>query len=292
MLGRAPTGGPATPVPSDAVPRPGSCVALALLALTVAACGTDRAPSAARRSAHATAAPATSSPTTSTTVAPTTTSTVAPTTSVAARVRPAPTTGPLPAAPAGGPVSAVTAAQLGGSWHPGCPVGPAQLRLLTVSYWGFDGQAHQGQLVVNVNAVNTMTTAFARLFAAQFPIRKMVTIDHYPGTGVTLDDESTADDNTAAFNCRDAVNPGGTASWSEHAFGEAVDVNPVENPYVESNGVVDPANGAPFVDRSDHRPGMAFAGSPLNATFAAAGWGWGGNWAANPDYQHFSVNGQ
>jgi hypothetical protein len=69
-------------------------------------------------------------------------------------------------------------------------------------------------------------------------------------------------------------------------------VNPVENPYVESNGVVDPPNGAPFVNRSVHRTGMAYLGSPLNTAFATAGWAWGGAWTGNPDYQHFSVNGQ
>ena len=189
-------------------------------------------------------------------------------------------------------VSAVTAAELGGSWHTGCPVGPAQLRRLTLSYWGFDGHAHHGQLVVNAHAVPALSSAFISLYRSHVPIRKMVTIDHYAGTGVQLDDESTADDNTAAFNCRNAVDPGGPPAWSEHAYGFAVDINPVENPYVESNGVVDPPNGAKYVNRSVHLPGMAYAGGPLNAAFAAVGWSWGGNWSGNPDYQHFSVNGQ
>ena len=275
--------------------RVGLRIGLALVVLVGAACGADHSTTATPRIATTSRRPASTTTTaTSTTTEPVTSPpTTAPTTTTAAPVRDAAPArrGPVPA-PVGGPVAPVTAAQLGGSWHPGCPVSPAQLRLVTLSYWGFDGQTHQGQLVVNVNAVSAVTTVFGRLLAAHFPIRKMVTIDHYPGTGVTLDDESTADDNTAAFNCRNAVNPGGTPSWSEHAFGEAVDVNPVENPYVESNGVVDPANGAPFVDRGDVRPGMALVGSALNQSFAAVGWGWGGNWASNPDYQHFSVNGQ
>ena len=186
----------------------------------------------------------------------------------------------------------VTAAELGGSWHEGCPVGPTQLRRLTIPYWGFDGVAHEGQMIVNVNAVAATSSVFARLYAERFPIAKMVTIDHYPGTGVQLDDESTADDNTAAFNCRNAVNPGGPRPGPSTPMVEAIDVNPVENPYIESNGVVDPPNGVPYVNRAVHRAGMAFAGSPLNAAFAAAGWGWGGTWSGNPDYQHFSVSGQ
>ncbi len=254
-----------------------------------------------RRTATEASPVTTAGATTTTTEPPTTpvtpstaTSTTAPTTSTnLPRPKPpaAPTTTTSPPASAI-QVATVTAAELGGSWHEGCPVGPAQLRRLTIPYWGLDGQTHEGQMIVNANAVAAMRSVFTRLYAGRFPIAKMVTIDHYPGTGVQLDDESTADDNTAAFNCRNAVNPGGPAAWSEHAYGQAVDVNPVENPYVESNGVVVPPNGAPYVDRTVHRAGMAFAGSPLNAAFAAVGWAWGGTWGGNPDYQHFSVNGQ
>ncbi|HVN50396.1 MAG TPA: M15 family metallopeptidase [Acidimicrobiales bacterium] len=282
---------------------PGALAAVVVLtvAATVAvACGAGGARPATQRMAAPTGSTATT-----TTVAPSTTPAVVTTTVPATATtgatppaRPSTTSAvPVPSTTTNGTVPAiavgtVTAADLGGSWHPGCPVGPSQLRRLTIPYWGFDGRVHQGQLVVNAAAVPAMGAVFARLFAARFPIHKMVTIDHYPGSGVQLDDESTADDNTAAFNCRNAVNPGGTPSWSEHAFGEAIDVNPVENPYVESNGVVDPPAGAAYVNRSVHRTGMAYAGSVLNAAFAAVGWGWGGYWGANPDYQHFSVNGQ
>ncbi len=277
------------------VDRAGVRVSLAFVAFAAVACGTDKASTAVGHRDRSTvvthsatsASTSTVLTTTSTTTVPSTTPT-APSTSRAPAVRP-----PAPAAaPTNGLVSMVTAAQLGGSWHAGCPVGPSQLRLLTLPYWGFDEQAHQGQLIVNVSVVSAVTTVFSRLFSARFPIRKMVTIEHYPGTGVTLDDESLADDNTAAFNCRNAVSPGAAPSWSVHAYGQAIDVNPVENPYVESNGVVDPTNGAAYVDRSNHRPGMAFVGSDLNAAFSAVGWGWGGNFAGHPDYQHFSVNGR
>ena len=270
-----------------------------LAAVVLAGCGAD-----GRRTAtgdpSATSAPTRSTTSTPSSMRPTPTSTVARTTSTTAATvmttaPPATASVTTPTTAASTPgvgVSPVTAAELGGSWHAGCPVGPAQLRRLTLSYWGFDGQSHRGQMVVNAQAVTAIGSVITRLYVAHFPIRKMITIDHYAGTGVQLDDESTADDNTAAFNCRNAVNPGGPPAWSEHAYGEAVDVNPVENPYVEANGVVDPPNGAPFVNRGIHRAGMAYAGSPLNAAFAAVGWSWGGNWSGNPDYQHFSVNGQ
>ncbi|MBS1847729.1 MAG: M15 family metallopeptidase [Actinobacteria bacterium] len=187
-----------------------------------------------------------------------------------------------------------TASLLGPSWHPGCPVAVDDLRILTLPYWGFDNAPHVGELVIAADASQAVGGLFVELFTAHFPIRKMVTIDHYyTGTdGVAADDASVADDNTAGFNCRQAVDPGGPPSWSEHAYGEAVDVDPVENPYVEANGVVDPSAGQAFTDRGDVRPGMAVPGSIVNRLFAGIGWGWGGNWAGNPDYQHFSVNGQ
>lgn len=171
-------------------------------------------------------------------------------------------------------------------------MGPDQLRLVTVDHWGFDGVAHTGELVVNVNAADDIVAVFDRLFASRVPIGKVVTIEHYPGEGVALDAASMADDNTSAFNCRHAVNPGAPPAWSEHAYGYAIDVNPVENPYVQADGVVVPEAGAAFLDRADVRPGMAHAGSELNAAFASVGWSWGGDWASHPDYQHFSARGR
>lgn len=182
-------------------------------------------------------------------------------------------------------VARVTPAELPYSWHPGCPVPPAQLRRLRVAYWGFDGRAHTGALVVNADAVSDLVHVFARLYAARFPIRRMRPIDAYHGR----DEPSLDADNTAAFNCRYAVAPG-AKRWSVHAFGRAIDVNPVENPYLEG-GRVHPRRGHGFLDRSRRRPGMAVRGGLLVRAFAGVGWAWGGRWAGSPDYQHFSATG-
>lgn len=182
-------------------------------------------------------------------------------------------------------VARVTPSQLPYSWHPGCPVAPAQLRRLRVAYWSFDGRAHTGALVVNADAVSDLVHVFARLYAARFPIRRMRPIDAYRGR----DEPSLEADNTAAFNCRYAVAPG-PKRWSVHAFGRAIDVNPVENPYLEG-GRVHPRSGRGFLDRSRRRPGMAVRGGLLVRAFAGVGWAWGGRWASSPDYQHFSATG-
>ena len=209
-----------------------------------------------------------------TTVAPTTIPTAVPTTTVASVAGPAFT----------GTASAVTAAELGASWRPGCPVAPDDLRLLRLSYWGFDDQPHVGSLVVAASVAGAVLEVFHTLYDQRFPIRRMETVDVYGAD----DDASMAVDNTSAFNCRPAVAEG-PPHWSNHAYGLAIDVNPVENPYILSGRVLPPA-GAEFVDRSIYRPGMAVAGGVLTSAFAGVGWGWGGTWS-NPDYQHFSSTG-
>jgi hypothetical protein len=182
-------------------------------------------------------------------------------------------------------VAPVTAAELGASWHQGCPVGPAELRTLRVSYVGFDGRARTGAIVVNRDVTGEVTTIFRRLYAAQFPIHRMQPVANYGGS----DPRSMAADNTSGFNCRYAVAPG-PKHWSVHAYGEAIDVNTVENPYVESGRVL-PAAGRAYLDRSRYRTGMAVAGGVLVRAFASVGWLWGGRWSASPDYQHFSRTG-
>jgi hypothetical protein len=182
-------------------------------------------------------------------------------------------------------VSPVTAADLGASWRPGCPVGPDDLRLVRLTYWGFDGAPHTGAAVVHRDVTDDIVTAFRTLYAERFPIRRMEPIDAFGGD----DAASTAADNTSAFNCRNVV-ASGPPRWSVHALGKAIDVNPVENPYLEGGEVLPPA-GAAYLDRSSYRPGMAVDGGQLTAAFAAVGWYWGGTWAGTPDYQHFSATG-
>jgi hypothetical protein len=177
----------------------------------------------------------------------------------------------------------VTRADLPHSWHPGCPVGPSSLRLLTLPYRDFSGARRTGVLVVNARVVPAVVDVFRTLYLEGFPIRSMRSVDDFNGS----DDDSMAADNTSSFNCRDAV---GGSGWSQHAYGLAIDVNPVENPYVYGGQVLPPA-GAAYTDRSRHRRGMAYRGSVLNRAFAGEGWSWGGVWR-NPDYQHFSTNGQ
>ena len=133
--------------------------------------------------------------------------------------------------------------------------------------------------------MRAVITVFSDLYASRFPIRRMKSIDVFHGS----DDRSMAADNTSGFNCRYAVAPG-PKRWSVHAYGEAIDVNTVENPYIEA-GVVRPPAGRRYLDRANVRPGMAEPNGVLVKAFRSVGWQWGGRWASSPDYQHFSATG-
>ncbi|WP_197496525.1 M15 family metallopeptidase [Mycobacterium sp. 1274761.0] len=183
---------------------------------------------------------------------------------------------PTPAA-----VHAVTTAELGATWRPGCPVGPELLRRVEVDYIGFDGQAHRGDLVVHQDVVADVIGVFDRLQQQRYPIAKMQTVDHYPGAE---DELSMRDNNTSAFNCRPLP---GSNTPSLHAFGRAIDVNPLINPYIDSSGHIEPATAGPYLDRSRTDPGMLHDGDPAVLAFTDLGWRWGGDWRTPKDYQHF-----
>jgi hypothetical protein len=177
-----------------------------------------------------------------------------------------------------------------GSWHRGCPVPMSGLRLLTVSHRDFRGRTQTGQLVVNRAAAAPLRRVFRRLYALHFPIRHMQLDDAYGARR----DRPRDGDVSGSFECRQAVpspctGGRGTGSWSMHAFGLAVDINPVENPYVGCGESRDRA-GRRFRDRSVHRRGMVTR--RVIAAFRSIGWGWGGAWAGNTkDYMHFSSTG-
>jgi D-alanyl-D-alanine carboxypeptidase len=151
-------------------------------------------------------------------------------------------------------------------------------------HWDFGGRSRVGVIVVDAAETGRVVSVFRRLYAARFPVRRMLGVEVYRGS----DDRSMRADNTSAFNCRFV---GGTSRWSEHAYGRAIDLNPVENPYVHG-GVVEPPAGRAYLDRSHGRAGMATHSSVVVRAFDSVGWHWGGRWRSSKDYQHFSTNGR
>ncbi len=207
-----------------------------------------------------------------------------------AAAAPDPTTGDPPArtSPAWrefrSSVEPVTRAELGASWRAGCPVHWSKLRALDVTFWDYAGRHRTGRLIVHAVVVPDVRAVFRRLHTAGFQIKAIRPVTDFGAS----DARSMRANNTSAFNCRYVA---GTTTWSQHSYGRAVDVNPVQNPYVD-DGVADPTNGTPWIDRSPAGPGMAVAGNVLVRAFADIGWGWGGRWTSARDYQHFSQSGR
>jgi D-alanyl-D-alanine carboxypeptidase len=174
----------------------------------------------------------------------------------------------------------LAATMTGVSWRPGCPVHLRDLRLLTLSHRRFDGKTQLGRLIVHADVARELVRVFRELYRSGFPIRRMVPVDAYGAS----DFRSIEADNTSAFNCRAAT---GSSEWSHHAYGLAIDINPIENPYVLDGRTIHPAS-EPYLDRDRERPGMLLAGGPAVRAFTDAGWYWGGKWSNPIDYQHFS----
>ena len=180
----------------------------------------------------------------------------------------------------------VRARVVGSSWRAGCPVALEDLRYIQLGYWSFDGDVRVGELIVHLDVTADVEAIFGALFEARFPIHSMRLVDDFGAD----DFASIEADNTSAFNCR--TRTGTSGEWSQHAFGRAIDMNPIENPYVSTAGsTAHPASRA-YLDRTNVRPGMMVAGDAAVTAFASRDWGWGGFWSPPVDYQHFSHNGR
>ncbi|MCP4698757.1 MAG: hypothetical protein GY862_18185 [Gammaproteobacteria bacterium] len=211
--------------------------------------------------------------------------------------------------------------RLNGVWKQNCPVSIKDLARLTLTHWGFDGKPHQGELVVHKKLARDFLDIFERLYAAKFPIEKMRLIEYYEGN----DEKSMADNNTSAFNCREITGRSGT--FSQHSYGTAIDINPLQNPYLtpkssalkkigRKTGISKSAflkkrgygGASPVQTFCLKHPGSCIilpaAASPIRnqsitgiierngiavRIFREKGFRWGGDWSNVLDYQHFEI---
>lgn len=178
---------------------------------------------------------------------------------------------------------------VGRSWHRGCPVPIEDLRHVRVSYWDFNGEVRTGPLVVNEKVARDVLWVFRRLFRARFPIQRILLPPKWrpPRPEDYWNKDPTSP--TAAFNCRPAT---GSTSLSQHSYGWAIDINPLQNPYVRNDSTVLRYIAKPFRNRSLHRKGMIHDGDIVVRSFARIGWEWGGHWHTLKDYMHFSLTGR
>jgi len=177
----------------------------------------------------------------------------------------------------------------GTTWHPGCPVPLRDLALLRFNHVGFDGEVHRGPMVVHRSVAADVLGVFRTLFETGFPLKRVALASRFRPNA----DPDTRRNVTAAFNCRPVITPDGPQeTFSQHAWGLAVDVNPLQNPYVAADGSVRNRFARPYVDRSQDLPGMIHEGDVVVRAFAAIGWSWGGRWSGGRDYMHFSLTGR
>ncbi|MCZ4499516.1 MAG: family peptidase [Marmoricola sp.] len=170
------------------------------------------------------------------------------------------------------------------TWVPGCPVAATDLAWVRLTFHGFDGRRHTGELLLNSNVATDVVGVFRQLYAARFPLEEMRIT-----TRPELTAPPTGDGNdTGSFACRPVV---GQTVFSQHAYGLAVDVNPFQNPYSKGDLVLPELAGS-YTDRGRVRPGMILPDGPVVKAFASIGWTWGGTWHSLKDLQHFSANGR
>lgn len=171
----------------------------------------------------------------------------------------------------------------GKSYGENCDVPYEELRYVKVLHWGFDGETHIGEMIVNKAIAEDVIEIFKELYEAKYPIERMVLVDEYDAD----DNTSMAANNSSAFNYRVIE---GTKRISLHSYGMAIDINPLYNPYVhtvDGERVVTPVEGAKYEDRSLDCPYYIHSGDVCYEAFIKRGFTWGGNWMNNKDYQHF-----
>ncbi len=165
------------------------------------------------------------------------------------------------------------------SWKKGAPVGLNDLRYVNVTYWGFDNKPHLGELIVNSKVASEVIDIFKELYEVKFPIEKIKLIDEYGA-----DDNLSMEDNNSSSFCYRVVE--GTKNLSKHSYGVAIDINPVQNPYIRKEKI-SPPKSEEYLDRNNIRKGMIIKGDPCYNAFTKRGWIWGGEWNTVKDYQHF-----
>ena len=173
------------------------------------------------------------------------------------------------------------------SWYKGCPVSISDLRYIRVKHHNFHRSEKMGEMIVHKDVANDIVNIFRELYEIGYPIRQMRLISDFMGN----DWKSIEADNTSAFNCRKTSTKNG--KWSKHAYGKAIDINPIENPFVFKTGRIAHIESYKYKKRvhkhhSFTDRAMLIKKDKAIKIFEKYGWKWGGNFKSYKDYQHFS----
>ena len=165
------------------------------------------------------------------------------------------------------------------SWQPNDNIQISDLRLITVTLWGFDDKPHTGEMIVHKTVTKELLDIFKELYKKKYPIEKMNRIDKYNAD----DNLSMVDNNSSAFCYRVMT---GSNKISKHSYGVAIDINPLQNPYIKGRYIA-PIEGMSYANRENKRKGMIYKDDDCYKAFTKRGWIWGGEWESVKDYQHF-----
>ena len=174
----------------------------------------------------------------------------------------------------------------GNSWRKGCPVALQNLRYLRVTHYDFYGKKRLGEIIVHKDVATDVRKIFKELYILKYPIDHMTLVSTYKGS----DWQSIEAGNTSAFNCRSAT---GSKKWSKHSYGKAIDINPIQNPYVSRSGHISHKESYKYKKRGHKNSTSAdkallLKNDKATKIFESHGWKWGGDWKRVKDYQHFS----
>ena len=172
------------------------------------------------------------------------------------------------------------------SWRKTCPVSLLDLRYINVNHLDFNGQTVSGEIIVHKDVADEVVNIFAELYEINYPIRQMRLVSDFKAN----DWQSIEADNTSAFNCRPVT--GNKKKWSKHAYGRAIDINPIENPYVSRKGYISHKASLKYKRRVHKNNTYAdravlLKNDKATKIFKKYGWSWGGDWRTIKDYQHF-----
>ena len=168
----------------------------------------------------------------------------------------------------------------GYSYNEKAPVKREQLRYVHILHMGVDGLVHEGELIVNKSIAIDVLDIFYELYKIGYVLESVVLVDEYGAD----DNVSMAVNNSSAFNARKVAD---TQVWSNHAYGLAIDINPLYNPYVGEGDNVMPATARQYVDRNLEFDMKLDAGDECCRIFIEHGFTWGGDWENVKDYMHF-----
>ncbi len=174
----------------------------------------------------------------------------------------------------------------GNSWRKGCPVSLSDLRYIEVDHLDFSDNISRGELIVHKDIAQEVVDIFEELYNMNYAINQMRLVSDFNGN----DWKSIEADNTSAFNCRKAT---GSKKWSKHSYGKAIDINPIENPYISKTGHISHKESQKYRKRR-HQDlsnladrAVLLKRDPATKAFKKHGWKWGGDWRTIKDYQHF-----